>query len=106
MITNERQYSITKRQLKKLRKAIKDFDAKGIAESVGSEIIAAAELNALKSEEISLANQVKEYENLRAGEITKLTASNLDELPKILIRARIAHGLSQRNLAESLGLKE
>lgn len=106
MITNERQYLITKRQLRKLRKAIRDFDVKAVAEHLGSEILAKAELNALKSEEISLSNQVKEYELLRAGGITTLKASNLDDLPKILIRARIAHGLSQRDLAEVIGLKE
>jgi len=106
MITNERQYLITKRQLKKLRKAIRDFNLKEVAERVGSEILAAAEMNALKSEEISLANQVKEYEVLRAGEITTFEATSLSELPKILIRSRIAQGLSQRGLAELVGVKE
>jgi HTH-type transcriptional regulator/antitoxin HigA len=49
---------------------------------------------------------VKEYDALRAGEIRILKAANLSELPNILIRARIAHGLSQRDLAELVGIKE
>lgn len=106
MITNERQYLVTKQQLKKLRRAIREFNLKEVAERVGSKILAAAEMNALKSEEVSLANQLKEYELLRAGKITTLEASNLGELPSILVRARIAHGLSQRDLAELAGLKE
>lgn len=106
MITNKRQYLITKRQLKKLRRAIRDFDLNEVTGRVGSELLAAAEINALKSEVRSLADQVKEYDILRAGEITTLRASNLGELPKLLIRARIANGLSQRDLAELIGLKE
>ncbi|MGB2799714.1 MAG: XRE family transcriptional regulator [Dehalococcoidia bacterium] len=106
MITNERQYLITKRQLKKLRTVLRDFNLKEVVERVGSEILAAAEMNALKSEEVSLADQLKEYELLRTGKITTLKASSLGELPNILIRARIAHGLSQRDLAELAGLKE
>jgi HTH-type transcriptional regulator/antitoxin HigA len=35
-----------------------------------------------------------------------LKAESLDELPNVLIRARIARGLSQRELADALGLKE
>ena len=106
MITNERQYRITKRELSKLRKAIREFDSIEVGERIGSEILAVAELKALKSEEESLTSQVKDYELLRSGEITELKASNLDELPSILIRARIAQGLSQRKLAELVGLKE
>ncbi len=106
MISNERQYLVTKQQLKKLRKAIREFNLKEVAERVGSDILATAELSALKSEEISLADQVKEYDALRTGEITILEATDLRELPKILIRARIAQGLTQRDLAELVGLKE
>jgi len=38
--------------------------------------------------------------------VTVLKAQSLSELPGILIKARIARGLSQRDLAETLGLKE
>ena len=106
MITNERQYRITKRQLSSLRKTLADFNPKEIAERVGSDILAAAELNALRSEEASLSSQLREYELLRSGKITQLRASSLEELPSILIRARIAQGLSQRELAELVGVKE
>lgn len=106
MITNERQYLITKGQLKKMRKELRDFNLEEVTKRIGSKILAVAEMNALKSEEISLANQLKEYELLRAGEITTLKASNLGELPTILIRARIAQRLSQRDLAGLVGLKE
>ncbi len=106
MITNERQYKITKRQLSKLQEAIRDFDFKEVTERVGSEILALAELNALESEEAALANQLEEYDLLRSGKVTQMKASDLGELPKILICARIAQGLTQRELAQLVGLKE
>ena len=106
MITNERQYKITKKQLENLRRALRDFNLKEVVERVGSEILAKAEMNALNSEIQSLANQVKEYELLRAGGSIAWETSQLCELPTILIRARIAQGMSQRDLAARVGLKE
>lgn len=106
MITNERQYKVTKRQLSKLRKAVREFDILEVTARLGSKILAEAEMKALKSEESVLKHQLEEYELLRSGEITQLKASNLNELPGILIRARIAQGLTQRELAEIVGLKE
>jgi len=106
MITNERQYKITKRQLSTIRKALKEFNVLEVSERLGSTILAESEMKALKSEEVVLKNQLKEYELLRSGKITQLKASNLSELPRILIRARIAQGLTQRKLADIVGLKE
>lgn len=106
MITNERQYRITKSQLSRLRKALSDFDIHEVTERLDSKILAMAEKDALTSEESVLNSQLKEYELLRSGEITQLKASNLGELPSILIRARIAQSLTQRALAELVGLKE
>ena len=105
MITNERQYRITKHWLSRFRQAIDGFDMQK-ATLASCEELARAELDALKSEEEVLAGQVSEYEHLRSGHVEKLTAVSLAELPSILIRARIAKGMTQRQLAELLGLKE
>lgn len=106
MITNERQYKITKQQLLKLKQGLKVFVLKEVEQRVGSKILATAELNALKSEIAVLSDQLREYKLLRSGEITQFKASNLGDLPRILIRARIAQRLTQRALAERVGLKE
>lgn len=106
MITNERQYRITNAQLEKFRKAIDDFDIKAVIKQTKSKVLAKAELEALRSEYENLSMQIHEYETLKSGTIEILKASNLEELPSILIRARIAKGLSQRQLAEAIGLKE
>ena len=106
MITNERQYRITKAQLERFKSAIDSFDIKAISKKNKSKILARAELDALKSEYEKLMAQIQGYETLRSGTIEVLTASNLEELPAILIKARIVKGFSQRQLAESISLKE
>jgi HTH-type transcriptional regulator/antitoxin HigA len=105
MITNERQYGISKAQLSKLKEAAKAFDIDEAAKRTGSRVLAKAELEALRSEQEVLSAQLREYETLKSGAVTVLKAENLD-VPSILIRARIAKGLSQRQLADKLGLKE
>lgn len=106
MITNERQYRITSAQLEKFRKAIEDFDIKAVIKQTKSKVLAKAELDALRSEYENLSIQVHEYETLKSGTVEILKASNLEELPSILIRARIAKRFSQRQLADAIGLKE
>lgn len=106
MITNERQYRITSAQLEKLKTAIDTFDIKASTERTKSKVLAKAEIEALRSEYERLSLQLREYETLKSGTVEILKASNLEELPSILIRARVAKGLSQRQLADALGLKE
>ena len=106
MITNERQYRITKAQIEKFKAAIGAFDTKAATEQTKSKILAKAELAALQSEFEILTMQLHEYEALKSGTVEVLKASTLEDLPSILIRARIAKRLSQRQLAEALGLKE
>jgi transcriptional regulator with XRE-family HTH domain len=49
---------------------------------------------------------VREYEQLRAGQLAAARVASLSDLPDALVRARIAAGLSQRELAGRLGMKE
>jgi HTH-type transcriptional regulator/antitoxin HigA len=106
MITNERQYRITSAQRENLKKAIDTFDIKLATERTKSKILAKAEFDALRSEYENLSIQIHDYETLKSGAVEILKASNLEELPDILIRARIAKGFSQRQLADAVGLKE
>ncbi|MDR3575995.1 MAG: XRE family transcriptional regulator [Anaerolineaceae bacterium] len=106
MITNERQYKITKRQLDRLEHAINEFDASYIIKQSGNEILAEAELRALESEREALESQLLEYEGLKSGSELVFEASSIAELPQMLIQARIARNLSQHDLAEIIGIKE
>lgn len=106
MITNERQYKITNAQVKRLEEAIRSFNIKKVTTRIKSKLLAKAELDALHSEQENLAAQLLEYETLKSGTVDLFRASSLEELPIILIKARIARGFSQRKLAELIGIKE
>ncbi len=106
MITNERQYRITSTQLEKFLEAINNFDLKAAIKQAKSKALAKAEIDALRSEYENLLMQLHEYKTLKSGTVEILKASNLKDLPSILIRARIVKGLSQRQLADIIGLKE
>lgn len=102
MIKNERQYRITKTQIADLSRSL---DA--VLDQPGNNpVLHAVEVESLRSLIDELGVQVEEYEALIAGERPVLTLEAFDELPRALIKARIASGFSQKDLAERLGLKE
>ena len=106
MISNERQYKITKNQLKFIQKAIVNFDLHNVAKNVGSSILAQAELEGLMSEENILTKQIEEYEFLKSSPKVIIKTSSLSELPKIMIQARIVQNLTQKDLGKIIGVKE
>ncbi len=106
MITNERQYRITKSQIINLTKATKGFNLEDTTRPVSSISLATVELEALKSEIEVLSKQLFDYEALKLGAVNVFKANSLQELPMLLIQARIAQGLTQRQLANKLELKE
>ena len=53
-----------------------------------------------------LKREMREYESLKAGEFQIGDLQVVSGLPSMLIKARIAQGMSQKDLAERIGLKE
>ena len=78
MIKNERQYRTTKAQAE----------------------------DALRSQIADLEDELREYESLKAGGFQLNGLNVLFDLSVLLIKARISQGLSQRELAERIGVKE
>ena len=62
--------------------------------------------DALRGQLADLETELREYEALRAGQFEFDQLKTITELPVALIKARIARGLSQRDLADRLGIKE
>jgi HTH-type transcriptional regulator/antitoxin HipB len=50
--------------------------------------------------------EIAEYEALRAGTVDTVAVAGLGDLPATLVKPRIAAGLTQRELAERLGVAE
>jgi transcriptional regulator with XRE-family HTH domain len=65
-----------------------------------------AQRDAIRSQIDELREELVAYEGLQAGHSKVLELSSLDELPAALIQARVAAGLTQRQLADRLGMKE
>jgi ribosome-binding protein aMBF1 (putative translation factor) len=106
MILNARQYRITKAQAAKFAQALRDFDARPAKHPGVHPKLVKAQRDALRSQLVSLQAELKEYERTRTSRRRFLDPTQIAELPQALIRARIAARLSQRELAECLGLKE
>src|SRR3954447_25702559 len=103
MITNERQYRITKAQLKKFEEALGARVSARPSPGVHLRIHEASGA-ALRSEAAELRRQLREYEQLRAGDIKSRTLYSLADLPQTLIEGRIAARLTQQQLADRLGV--
>lgn len=105
MIKNEREYRITKSQAEKFDHALAELSASG-GDPRLLPALQKAQREAVQSQLEDLRDQIVEYETLRTGKWSVLSLDSLEELPQALIKARIAAGLTQRQLAEKLGLKE
>ncbi|MCY4079003.1 MAG: helix-turn-helix transcriptional regulator [Caldilineaceae bacterium] len=106
MIKNERQYRITRAQADRFSEALRKLDAGGTDQSESRPRLLTVQKEALQSQLSDLEADIREYEALKAGDFAFEQLAIISELPKLLIRARIASGLSQRALADRLGLKE
>lgn len=103
MIKNERQYHTTKARAEKFVKAIRELTRS--PQRVEYPVLHKAQIDAMRSQLEDLQRELKEYETLRSGKRKVITLGSPEELPKTLIQARIAAGLSQEELAAKLGLK-
>ena len=105
MITNERQYKITRSEADRFRNAISDL-AKGPARLDVHPRLLQAEREAMEGQLADLRAELAEYDRLKSADLSVISINSFDELADGLIKARIASGLSQKTLAERLGLKE
>ncbi|NER51703.1 MAG: ImmA/IrrE family metallo-endopeptidase [Symploca sp. SIO1A3] len=106
MIKNERQYRITQAQLKKIEQAFTKLTESSSESEDVHPLLWKAQQDALQSKLSELREEIDEYEILKSGQQIMLELESLEELPLAVIKARIAAGLSQKELAERLGLKE
>jgi transcriptional regulator with XRE-family HTH domain len=105
VITNERQYGISKTELQRFEAAAEAQRQEAPSEGVDPRIHEAMGA-ALESEIEELRAQIKRYEDLRDGRVSQRELGSLRDFPTALIEARIAAGFTQKALAESLDVKE
>lgn len=103
MIRNENEYQEAVRRLREERERIEEHHKRLEAMGLSGDQLKRA-LDPLRSFHEQLAEEVDSYERLKRGEFWELV--NFDGLGRLLIALRIATGLSQRQLAERLGVHE
>src|ERR1044072_773165 len=106
MIKNERQYCIAKAQAAKFEGALKSFGSKSRKDQSTHPKLIKVQKDAIQSQLDSLNAELHEYEEGQSGKVTAPDLGYIAVLPRDLIRARIAAGLTQKDLAKRLGMAE
>ena len=92
MIRNDRQLKTTLARLDEVRRAAADA-------LPGDRVV----FDDLADE---LDEQIRQYQGVRSGQVIDFAIASIDELADALIKARIARGLTQSELAKSLDVSE
>ena len=104
MIKNEKQYRITKAQVRRFQEALAELAGQKRPSNISPRLWE-AQRQAAQSQVEELREQVEAYDRLNTGESKEVVLEGVEDLPKALIRARIAAGMTQEGLAHRLGVK-
>src|ERR1035441_5187668 len=105
MIKNERQYRITKARLEEFELALAESSSKK-ATKPEDKLWLKVQGDALTSQLEEFREELREYEELRNRGRDTVEVNSLGDLPQALVRGRIAAGLTQKELADRLKIKE
>ncbi len=103
MIRNDSEYNEAVARLKEEKKRLESVRTQLRDEGLDASEIERV-VDPLESFHLQLAEEVSSYERLKRGEFNEIR--NFEGLGQLLIALRIAQGLSQRALAERLGVHE
>ena len=106
MIKNERQYRITKAQAARFARTLESLRERRESPKGVHPRIARAQEDAVASQLADLEAELREYEDIKEGRLQLDDLKLVGELPTLLVKARIAQDLSQRELAVRVGIKE
>ena len=104
MIENEKQYRVTKKRITQFEESLAGLLATPRPDTLPSRLHLAMR-EGIESQLADLRQELAEYEALKAQQKSTLELHSLSELPDLLIKARIARGYTQAELAKRLHLK-
>ena len=104
-IRNEWQYRHAKAQVRKFAEVLAHFDERPEAHPGVHPRLIRAQKETVASELELLREEIKKYAKLRRKKAVHPQLKFISELPDMLVKARIASGLTQAALAKKLGLK-
>lgn len=103
MIKNERQYKITRAKADEIRVTISELEHAPLPDGLSPEM-REMQVDALKGTLGDFEIELADFNALH--DATLIEATGIGEFPTALIRARIARGLTQRELADRIGIAE
>jgi ribosome-binding protein aMBF1 (putative translation factor) len=102
MIQNEHQYKVTQGEVKKLQQAVETL----LEQAAAMMPVQVSAIQTSFQQQIGrLQAELREYDDLKAGKV-EITMGAIEDLPKVLIQKRISLGMTQKELAEKLDIKE
>jgi HTH-type transcriptional regulator/antitoxin HigA len=104
VITNERQYAITKAQVERFKEALVSAERQAVQPLPPRALKAMRE--GIESQLLDLQEELADYERLRDGTVKTIVADSILDLAVGLVKARIVRNWTQKELAERLGLPE
>lgn len=104
MIKNERQYRDTRALAKRFIATVEQLELD--QKTSGYDPLRQIQIDASKSQLRTFEHELQEFESAKRGEFDLDQLETVPQIPRMLIQARIALGLTQKDLAEIVGLKE
>ena len=106
MIKNERQYSVAKAHARRFAASVRAIE-EGLADNLAANpLIAKAQKDAMESQIADLENELREYDDLKRM-VRALDGLDAEYVPPpALAEARMALGMTAKDLAERVGLEE
>jgi len=101
MIKNEKQYKITQKHLLDTRNHIAEIESRKDITAKDRLILVSARLM-----ERQFQQEIADYERLKKDRANVLKSRNLTELPSLIIEYKIMLGLTQKEFARKIGMKE
>ena len=105
MIKNERQFQISTKLAERMRAALDSLETKPVDPQLHHDL-RELEMSALSAELAQIESELGDFQMLIESPPSRIIVNSLRDLPQSLIQARIARGLTHRDLASILGLKE
>ncbi len=106
MIKNERQYKATKAAAARFERALEELRNRDLGAEGIHPRIARARIEGAESQLEDLRRELCEYESLKKGTFPLDELERVKDIPNLLIKARIAQQLTQKQLATRTGLYE
>lgn len=104
MIKNERQFKVTQTQARSFEAALAAARAKDVPEDTDP-VIWKAYIDGMDSQLGTLKRELEEYSLLKSGKVDRIEVASLDDFPLGIIKARIAQGITHKELADRIGVK-